>query len=268
MILNVSNLEDLNKKGVYKIRNIVNNKVYIGSTSVSFKGRLCNHFGQLRKNKHPNSYLQSSYNKYGEENFEISILYIGNVEDEIRDKEQYYITTLETCNPSIGYNLDSDVYRKYRDETVNKKISETLKRKYKSGEIIPSTHRNAFKGRKRVEHGIKMRGKKHAVLISDRNGRPIVTFRGQLDIQEYTTNNIIPGTVLSPHSTKGYYISKKMVAKYIDTQKTYKGLLFKKVKPLSSEMGIAKWENCWNGENPNQQPSISLTTNEGSETNS
>jgi hypothetical protein len=59
-----------------------------------------------------------------------------------------------------------------------------------------------------------------------------------------------------------------MVAKYIDTQKTYKGLLFKKVKPLSSEMGIAKWENCWNGEIPNQQPSISLTTNEGSETNS
>ena len=41
-----------------------------------------------------------------------------------------------------------------------------------------------------------------------------------------------------------------------------------KVWPLSPEMGIAKWENCWEGEIPNQQPSISLTTNEGSETNS
>lgn len=74
--------------------------------------------------------------------------------------------------------------------------------------------------------------------------------------------------VLTPHSTKGYYISKKMVAKYIGTGKPYKGLLFNRVRSLSPEMGIAKWENCWEGEIPNQQPSISLTTNEGSETNS
>ena len=79
---------------------------------------------------------------------------------------------------------------------------------------------------------------------------------------------MIPGTIIGSHSTKGYYISKKMVAKYINTGKVYKGLLFTKVRPLSPEMGIAKWENCENGEIPNSQPSISLTTNEGSEANS
>ena len=42
---------------------------------------------------------------------------------------------------------------------------------------------------------------------------------------------------------------------------------FKKGLPLPPEMGVVKWENCWNGENPNQQPSQPLTKLEGSETN-
>lgn len=41
-----------------------------------------------------------------------------------------------------------------------------------------------------------------------------------------------------------------------------------KVWPLSPEMGIAKWENCVEGEIPNTQPSLELTIKEGSETNS
>ena len=47
----------------------------------------------------------------------------------------------------------------------------------------------------------------------------------------------------------------------------YRGLRFKKCLPLPPEMGVVKWENCWNGENPNQQPSQELTDLEGSETN-
>lgn len=39
----------------------------------------------------------------------------------------------------------------------------------------------------------------------------------------------------------------------INTGKAYKGLLCTKVRPLSLEMGIAKWVNCWKGEIPNQQ---------------
>lgn len=268
MKLKLENLEDLSKKGVYKITNLVNNKFYIGSTVDSFKVRLRAHFNKLRINKHPNKHLQGSFNKYGEENFEISLLYFGESLEDIRGKEQEFINSLHACNPNVGFNIDPDVYKKERNAITNAQISETLKRKYASREIIPTHHECVYKGKKRPEHGLKLRGKKISVLISDIAGNPIVTFRGQLDIQEYTSSNIIPGTVLGPHSTNGYYISKKMVAKYINTGKAYKGLLFTKVRPLSPEMGIAKWENCWNGENPNQQPSLGLTTKEGSETNS
>lgn len=198
----------------------------------------------------------------------VSILYFGENLNDIRNKEQEYITSLDVCNPEVGYNLDPNVYRKIRNEVTNKQISETLKRKYATGEIIPRHIKNVYKGQKRPEHSIKMRGNKYSVLISDINNNPIVTFRGQLDIQEYTINHIIPNMILGPHSNKGYYISKKMVAKYIDTGKVYKGLLFNRTRPLPPEMGIAKWENCWEGESPNQQPSQPLTKLEGSETNS
>lgn len=268
MILNIQNLDDLNKKGVYKILNISNNKFYIGSTVESFKGRIRSHFNSLRRNAHLNEHLQNAFNKYKEDNFEVSILYIGNSLNDIRDKEQEYITSLNACNPSIGYNLDPDVYKKVRNECTNKKISETLKRKYASGEIVQSHRECIYKGKKRPEFSLKMRGNKVSILISGKEGNPIATFRGQLDIQEYSANHIIPGMVLGPHSSKGYYISKKMVAKYVNTGRFYKGLLFTKVEPLPPEMGVVKWENCWNGEIPNQQPSLPLTKQEGSETNS
>ena len=57
---------------VYKILNLKNNRVYIGST-VDFEIRKAEHLGQLRSNKHINRFLQSDFNIYGEENFSFSL---------------------------------------------------------------------------------------------------------------------------------------------------------------------------------------------------
>ena len=59
--------------GIYMIRNIINNKVYIGQSS-DLKDRLAHHKSSLRHNRHYSSYLQNAWNKYGEENFEFIIL--------------------------------------------------------------------------------------------------------------------------------------------------------------------------------------------------
>ena len=48
--------------GVYKITNIVNNKVYIGS-SKELKNRITKHLWLLKNNRHDNIYLQKSYDK-------------------------------------------------------------------------------------------------------------------------------------------------------------------------------------------------------------
>lgn len=59
---------------VYEIKNITNNKVYIGITK-NIKQRKMSHFSGLSNNSHYNSHLQNSYNKYGEQNFIFSVLY-------------------------------------------------------------------------------------------------------------------------------------------------------------------------------------------------
>ena len=60
---------------VYKIKNLVNNKVYIGST-VNTKNREYKHFWMLNKGIHDNEHLQKSFNKYGSKNFVFEIVEI------------------------------------------------------------------------------------------------------------------------------------------------------------------------------------------------
>lgn len=61
---------------IYKITNLVNGKSYIGSTIRPLYKRKYEHFSELRNNEHCNTYLQRSFNKYGEKNFKFEILEI------------------------------------------------------------------------------------------------------------------------------------------------------------------------------------------------
>jgi len=61
------------KSGIYKILNIKNNKVYIGSTT-NFNKRKNEHLKRLRKNKHENKYLQRAFNKYKEDNIKFELI--------------------------------------------------------------------------------------------------------------------------------------------------------------------------------------------------
>ena len=88
--------------GIYQIRNIVNNKIYVGSGADLFR-RKRQHFYELRKGRH-NKHLQRSFNKYGEEKFVFEIIeYIDNVND-LLDHENYWIKKLKANNPEFGYN--------------------------------------------------------------------------------------------------------------------------------------------------------------------
>ena len=89
------------KAGIYQLRNLVNGKVYIGS-SIDLKRRKVDHFKMLRGNKHYNPKLQNAYNKYGEENIVFEIIEYVSSENLLK-REQYYIDTLNVVNE--GYNI-------------------------------------------------------------------------------------------------------------------------------------------------------------------
>lgn len=97
---------DIHKNGkpcIYSIKNTVNNKIYIGSAIGHYR-RKGQHFYMLRRNIHFNKHLQSSWNKYQEQNFIFEILEFIEDLNLIQTKEEYYINLYDTLNPCKGYN--------------------------------------------------------------------------------------------------------------------------------------------------------------------
>ena len=104
-------------KGIYKIVNTNNNKVYIGKCE-NFQTRMYKHLNLLKKNKHFNNYLQNAFNKYGEHNFKF--LLIDECED-LDIKEIHYINLYNSLNKKYGYNLQSGgTGGKHSQETILK----------------------------------------------------------------------------------------------------------------------------------------------------
>lgn len=91
-----------NVNGVYKITNLVNGKVYVGS-AVQVRTRWCVHRGALERGKHHSSPLQNAWHKYGKENFEFSLIEECSREA-LRDREQHWMDLLGAHGPR-GYNV-------------------------------------------------------------------------------------------------------------------------------------------------------------------
>jgi len=91
------------QSGVYLIRNIVNGKVYVGS-SVNIAVRWSGHRNQLRKGKHTSRHLQSAWNNYGEDKFAFVKRRLCPVDDLLR-VEQEYIELHCSSDPECGYNI-------------------------------------------------------------------------------------------------------------------------------------------------------------------
>jgi len=86
---------------VYKITNTCINKVYIG-VDTYFPRRLNQHKNFLLKNIHKNKHLQSSYNKYGIENFSFELLFSCCSREEMLKKEIECIADYQSIKN--GYN--------------------------------------------------------------------------------------------------------------------------------------------------------------------
>lgn len=89
--------------GIYMILNKINDKKYIGSSN-NVQSRITQHNWLLRTNKHSNTYLQNSFNLFGEENFDFKLIEICNLNDLVI-RENYYIHKYNTMYDKHGFNL-------------------------------------------------------------------------------------------------------------------------------------------------------------------
>jgi group I intron endonuclease len=92
---------------IYLMRNLVTNKVYVGS-SVQASKRHRGHTVELIQGKHGNRYLQNAWRKYGAENFTFEIIERCPVVDR-REREQWWIDQLRAVEREFGYNLANPV---------------------------------------------------------------------------------------------------------------------------------------------------------------
>ena len=92
------------KSGIYRIRNLINEKIYIGS-AVDFVVRWRVHLHQLRRGIHHSKYLQNSWNKHGKKKFVFEIIEIIEDKTKLLEREQFYLDTLTPYNSEIGYNI-------------------------------------------------------------------------------------------------------------------------------------------------------------------
>lgn len=120
--------EECKKFGVYSITNTVNDKIYIGSTTVDFQTRWSKHSYEMRNNMHANKFIQELYNQHGSGVFEYYILEHTNDKEKIFKIEQYYMNIYNTVYPN-GYNIspiagqwvcNSNIKKKSRKYRVNK----------------------------------------------------------------------------------------------------------------------------------------------------
>lgn len=115
-----------NRIGIYGIKNMINDHIYIGKTGMNFGDRWDSHKALLRGGKHFNQHLQRSWDKYGEENFNFVIIEECAVE-ELDDKERYYIKLYR--EKDLSYNLadggeGGSFLGKHLSEETKRKIGE------------------------------------------------------------------------------------------------------------------------------------------------
>lgn len=106
--MNSLKLQDKHITGVYQIKNISNDRVYIGST-VKIVTRYNAHKSQLKRGIHANTFLQNDWNKCGQEVFVFSVLEQVNQLDILLETEQKWLDKFYD-NQQNCYNICKEVH--------------------------------------------------------------------------------------------------------------------------------------------------------------
>ena len=119
---------------IYKITNIQNNKVYIGQTIRPIEQRFKRHINDALNNI-LDTHFARAIRKYGKENFIIEQIDTAQTQDELNQKERYWIQYYNSVNE--GYN-ETDAISKCGGNTYQsktKKEMEVIKEKIRQTKI-------------------------------------------------------------------------------------------------------------------------------------
>ena len=123
---------------IYKITNNLNNKIYIGQTIRPVEDRWKRHINDALNNV-LDTHFARAIRYYKPENFSLTIIDTATTQDELNQKEQYWIQFYDSINQ--GYN-ETDAISKCGGNTYKSKTPEEMKKI--SEKIRQSKYRKSF----------------------------------------------------------------------------------------------------------------------------
>jgi group I intron endonuclease len=193
----------INNIGIYKITNVGNNRIYIGSTK-NIRNRKYRHFSQLRNNKHFNQFLQNDYNKCNFEKFKFEVVLYCD-EFNLTFYEQKFLDKYFDAQTQC-YNMSKYVQTSMRDRKHSQETKDKIS-KAGIGRVFSEEHKNRMSesGKGRTcsdEHKHKISDAKKGTIVSQETRNKLSESRKGIILSQETKNKI-------GASNKGKTISEK-----------------------------------------------------------
>lgn len=212
---------------IYKITNLVNDKKYIGLTTISVESRWRWHIIDSKKksNKRP---LYSAMRKYGIEKFTIECIEECFLK-EVQSRERYWIKYYNTfLDKSKGYNCtiggELGLITKEDEEMIIKAYKKFKTLQKVADELNVDPHRakrilvkNGIEVKSAVEH---QKEKGNTILQYDLNGNLINTFRSRTEVGQWLIDNEL--TTSKDPNNAGCLLRSTLA----NDKKEYKGYLW------------------------------------------
>lgn len=109
---------------IYKITNLINGKIYIGQSIRDIHQRFSRHINDALNNK-LDTHFARAIRKYGENNFVIELIDSAETQDELNQKEQYWIRYYDSIRH--GYN-ETDAICKCGGNTYMSKTKREMRK--------------------------------------------------------------------------------------------------------------------------------------------
>lgn len=176
---------------IYKITNLINNKIYIGKTNRTIEERFKEHCNEYKKERSEKRPLYNAMNKYGIENFKIEQIEECSLE-ESSDRESYWIEYYGSFK--YGYNattggdgkayIDRQLVVKTYNEVQNQtEVSKILKIDIKTvGHILKDEFNMSIRSSQEIS---KEKNSKAVAMLDKNTNKVLKTFSSVRDAEKY-----------------------------------------------------------------------------------
>lgn len=141
-------------------------KVYIGQSKNIIK-RFKVHRYDLKIGKHGNQHMMRSYQKYGKDIFDFSIIEFCEIE-KLNEREDFWVKNFDSMNPDKGFNKMLGPYKglgikEYDSPEFKKAVSDTSKKRWQD----PEFKEKNLKGIRQAHEERKARGETLSILTEE-----------------------------------------------------------------------------------------------------